>query len=589
MLDVASERVFCDDCQVRLRVQWTPSRQPLGILLGEPQLRHHIKSCPRCKRVYRYEDIDRLVPPAATYAYDVIAEVGAGRFLHCRQNKQIVRLFAREYERDLPPGDIHHLAHAFLDALAAVHEQHREAIATLIRHNGGWVCHLDGTCEAGTEVLFAVIDGLTGLTLGTARMPTENAKDIQQLVDRCVEHFGPPLAVMRDMSSNIERAVTHLSASVRHFVCQYHFLENVGESLTAKPHTELTKQLRKAKICPRLRSLRRDLVRYSRGTAPVTPDQFEQLLHAPRTGLRLNPVQLRRYVAYFLLRWQDDYQADLTGERFPFDQPSLVLYRRCAKLHHLLRRLLIEYPELSRTQPTLVTVCKVLAPAHDSSALVAAAHRLQKAVNLFIELREALRFNRQDGSPVRRDRAPNFSLETARETEPRLTALRDKLSTLIKPGRCPETRHDAQKILDYLDRYWNKLFGHLIELPGREHPVLVARTNAISEQRFGRLKKGWRRRMGTKRLARQLQAARHEELLVANLTNEQYVQAIYGGSLDNLADRFAHVAVKAQHRRCARRNATDQHAIPIARKMLREPHIIRRVAGMLHKLAACFA
>ena len=148
---------------------------------------------------------------------------------------------------------------------------------------------------------------------------------------------------------------------------------------------------------------------------------------------------------------------------------------------------------------------------------------------------------------------------------------------------------DAQKILDYLDRYWDKLLGHLIEPPTTEHPVLVARTNAIPEQRFGHLKKGWRRRMATQKLARQLQAARHEELLVADLTNEQYVQAIYDGSVDNSADRFAHVAVKAKQRRCARRDATDQHAIPIARKTLREPHIIRRVAGMLRKLVACCA
>ena len=588
-LDVASDRVLCEDCAVGLRVQWTPLRQPLGILLGEPLLRHHIKRCPRCKRIYRYERIDMLVPPGANYAYDVVVEVGLGRFLRCRQNKRIVRLFAQEHEQKLPPGDIHHLAHAFLDGLAAVHEESCEAIATLIRRNGGWVCHLDGTCEAGSEVLFTVIDGLTGLRLDTARMPTENAKDIRKLVDRCVGRFGPPLAVMRDLSRNIESAVAHLPSSVRHFVCQYHFLENAGASLTATPHTELTRQLRKAKICPQLRSLRRDLVRYSRDTAPITPAQFEKLLEAPRSASSLDPIQLRRYVAYFLLRWLDDYSADLSGERFPFDQPSLVLHQRCAKLHDSLRRLLARHPKLSRAQPTLATVCRILAPVHDDSPLVEAARRLQKAVNLFTELREALRFQRQGRRPVRRDREPEFSMQDALEAEARLTAFRDRLDTLVKPENCPETRHDAQKVLDYLDRYWDKLFGHLLKLPEREQPVLVPRTNAICEQGFGNLKKGWRRRLGTKNLARQLQAARHEELLVANLANEQYVQAIYGGSLDNLADRFAHVAVKAQHRRCTRRDATDQHAIPVARKTLRKPHIIRRVAGMLNKLAACFA
>lgn len=589
MLDVASERVLCENCQVPLRVQWTSSRQPFGLLLGEPNLRHHIKRCPRCKRVYQYEGIDMLVPPAANYAYDVVAEVGSARLLHRRQNQEIVQRFAEEHERDLPPGDIHHLTHAFLDSLAAVHEQHSESIAVLIQRNGGWVCHLDGTCEVGTDVLFAVIDGLTGLTLGTARMPTENARDIQQLVDRCVERFGPPLAVMRDLSSNIERAVNHLPASVRHFICQYHFLKNVGESLIDGPHAELTKRLRQAKICPRLKSLRHDLVRYSKSADPITATQFDELLRAPQPALTLDATQLRRYVAYFLLRWLDDYQADLAGEGFPFDQPNLVLYRRCAKLHDLLQNLLTQRPELSHTQPTLVTVCEALAPVHANAELETVAHRLQKAVNLFTELREALRFQQQDGSAVRRDRDLGFSPQIARETEARLTALRDRMSTLTRSGRCPETRHDAQTVGDYLDRYWDKLSGHLIELPGRECPVLVGRTNAISEQRFSNLKTGWRRRLGTKKLARQLQAARHEELLVANLANEHYLQAVYAGDLNNLADRFARAATTAQQRRQERRNASDQHAIPVARKTLRKPHIIRRVVGMLNRFAACLS
>lgn len=586
---MASERMLCEDCQVQLRVQWSPSRHPFGILLGEPELRHHIKSCPRCGRVWRSEDIDMLVPPAGKYAYDVVAEVGLGRFLHRRQNEQIVRRFAEEHGRDLPSGSIHHLTHAFLDGLAAVHEQHNESIAALIRSNGGWVCHLDGTCEAGTDVLFAVIDGLTGITLDTARIPAENARDIQQVVERCVERFGPPLAVMHDLSRNIERAVGHLPESVRHLVCQYHFLENVGKSLTDEHHAELTRRLRQAKICPRLRSLRGELVRCSRGTGSITAAQFEELLKQPRSAPELDPIRLRRHVAYFLLRWIDDYRADLVGERFPFDQPSLALYHRCATLHGLLRRLLARRPQLSRAQPTLATMCNVLAPIHDDTALSTAARRLQMAVDLFGELREALRFQQQDRGAARRDREPGISLHDALGTEGRLAAFRDRLNTLTTPGSCPEARHDAQIIIDYLDHYGSKLSGHLIELPGKETSVLVNRTNAISEQRFSRLKTDWRRRLGTKKLARQLQAARHEEQLVANLTNEQYVQAVYGGDLGNLADRFARAAIEARQRRRERRNAGDQHAIPIARKTLREPRITQRVVGMLHKLAACLA
>ena len=530
-----------------------------------------------------------LVPSGANYAYDVVVQVGSGRFLNHLQNEEIVRLMDHEHEMDLPPGDIHHLCHAFLDGLAAVHEEHDEAIATMIQRNGGWVGHLDGTCEAGTEVLFSIIDELTGLTLATARMPTENAKDIKNLVDQCVERFGQPLAVMYDLSTNIERGVAHLPSSVKRFACQYHFLENVGKALTGTLHTELTKQLRKAKICPQLRSLRRDLVRYSKNALPISEAQFEKLLKAPGYASKLDPIQLRRYISYFLLRWLDDYSADLTGERFPFDQPALVLYRRCAKLHDSLQVLLTRHPGLSRAQPTLRTVCRILAPVHDNPLFVTAAHRLQKAVKLFANLRKVLRFRQKDGTTVRRDREPDFSMQVALGMKTRLTAFRDKLKAQIKPENSKEKQHDAKKVVDYLDRYWDKLFGHSIKLAGKGHSVLVHRTNAISEQRFGHLKKGWRRRLGTKNLARQLQAARHEELLVANLENKQYVKAVYGGTLDSMTNRFACVAGKAKHRRNMRRGTTKQRAIPVTRKTLRRPQIIQRVIGMIGKLAACFA
>ena len=581
---MVSERTACEDCGAPLRVQWTSTRRPLGILLGEPRLRHRIKGCPRCGRVYRSEDIDLLVPPAANYAYDVIAEVGAARFLHRRQNQEIVRIFAEEHGRSLPPGAIHHLAHAFLDGLAAVHEQGREAIAGLIARNGGWVCHLDGTCEAGTDVLFAVIDGITGLTLDTARMPTENAADIKEVVDRCVGRFGPPLAVVCDLSQNIARAVAHLPESVRRLDCQYHFLENVGDSLTARHHAELSRLLRGAKICPRLRSLRRDLVRYSRDADPVTPAQFERLLGGSPDGPPPDPIQLRRHIAYLLLRWQADYAADLTGERLPFDQPALALYRRCEKLYRALRGLLARHPGIARAHPTLASICQGLAPVCEDAALAAAAARLQKAVDMFAELREALRFGRQDGAPVRRDRGPDHPPEAASQVESRLDALRDRLAALAESGSCPETRHDARTVLKHLDARRDRLSGHLIDLPGRERPVLVACTNAICEQRFGQTKSAWRRRTGTKKLARLLQAARHEELLVHNLTDEHYVRTLYGGSLDNMPDAFARAAADAQRKRAERRDAADQRVMPVPRKTLRAPRIVERITGMIRRL-----
>jgi hypothetical protein len=55
---------------------------------------------------------------------------------------------------------------------------------------------------------------------------------------------------------------------------------------------------------------------------------MEELLSHPERVKGLDLVALRRMVAYLLLRWLDDFGADLCGECFPFDLPSLAFYRR---------------------------------------------------------------------------------------------------------------------------------------------------------------------------------------------------------------------------------------------------------------------
>jgi len=170
-------------------------------------------------------------------------------------------------------------------------------------------------------------------TLEVAKMTTENASEISQPVPRSVKNFGTPLAVMRDLSKNIQAAKNEVIPDVPDLICHYHFLENVGTKLCEKPHVKLTKALRRLKIRPALKWLRKDLVRWSkRRESSLSPERIERLLSHPDEATELDAVTLRRLVAYVLLRWLDDYGADLHGEYFPFDPPSLAFYRRGRQL-----------------------------------------------------------------------------------------------------------------------------------------------------------------------------------------------------------------------------------------------------------------
>ena len=390
VLDVVNDHTLCDHCHCGLRIQRTLVRYPVGILLGEPILRHHIKKCPVCGREYQYEQLNDLVPPHGNYAYDIMIEVGRDRFQHHRQNQEIKKDIQNRYGLILPESSINDLANRFLDYLAAVHYANAPAIRQIINDNGGYVGHFDGTCEAGTDILFTAIDEISGIVLLTSRMPTENVNDIKEFLDKCRKLFGVPLATMRDLSQNISLARNEVFGDVPDLICQYHFLENVGKSLFKKTHQELTKLLRKLKIRPGLKSLRNGLVRRSKKIPSIPENELNEFLKHPGKQLQLDNAMLRKYITFFIFRWLDDYCSELKGEYFPFDQPGLVFYRRCVEVYDLLSNLsLVSSPLNGREKQTLASIVRVLEPVKSDEDLVNIAQHLEKEVDMACYLRKS--------------------------------------------------------------------------------------------------------------------------------------------------------------------------------------------------------
>lgn len=572
---------------MKLRSQRIVTRYPVGILLGRPFLRHHIKKCPACRQEYPYEEINALVPRHGNYAYDIIIEVGLERFQHHRQNKEIQQEIQNLYGLDLPESSITDLANRFLDYLAAVHYGNASAIKHMIKDNGGYVAHFDGTCEGGTDILFTAIDEISGIVLLTSRMPTENVNDIKAFLEKCRKLFGVPLATMRDLSQNISLARNEVFDGVPDFICQYHFLENVGQSLFKKTHQELTKLLRKLKIRPGLKSLRNGLVRRSKNIPSIPAHEFNPFLKHPGKHLQLENAMLRKYMTFFIFRWLDDYCSELKGEYFPFDQPGLAFYRRCVEVYDLLTNLsLASSPLNGREKQTLASIIRVLEPVKHDKNFVTIAQNLEKEVSLFEELREILRFKRVDGKPVLRQRPPGATIKDVDHIEERLQEFRRQLHIRIADDD-PVIAKSSSILIDYLDKYSDNLVGHVITLPGSNQEILLDRTNNIPEHCFGKTKTGWRRKLGTKKLTRHLQAARHEEFLVANLEQHDYIDAVYGGSLDNMAYCFSKYCDNSLEIRKLRNNKEEKKTMPISKKTLRQPGILLNAIQTLGCLFGC--
>jgi hypothetical protein len=585
-LELVSGCQVCAACGGRLRRVRTAVHRPVGLMLGRPRVRLIHQQCTACGwadpcAVYQHE-----VPPGGNYAYDVIVEVGLARFCDHRQDAEIQDHLQHRWGLSVPASSIGRLADAFLDGLAAVHQAHIPRLRRQLEADGGYALHVDGTCEAETDVLFTASAQPRGWLLDAAKMTSENKPEISKLLRRCKEQFGPPLAVMRDLSQNIADAVGETVPQARDLICQYHFLENVGKKLCEQPHAKLTAALRKLKLCPALRSIRTDLVRWSRAAGRLSAKQIEHVLEHPDDAVvDVEPVALRRLVAYLTLRWLDDYTADLQGEYFPFDLPQLAFYRRGRQLAELLGKLVASPGFPQRELCTLKTIAGHLRPLCDDT-LVGAAARLELAAALFEELRQVLRLSSSPGQRWQRGRGSSEeTLQVAQAMQRRLENWHKQLRRRHGRERDEQRRADQAIVLQYLEKYHQKLVGHVIARDGGRPPLVVRRTNNPAEHRFGSLKQGLRRKVGVKKLTRHIQALRAEAFLVDNLANREYVELVLDGHLANLPAAITKHWPLAQAARKERTQHNTDHPMPTTKQQLRHPALLETVKQLIGEIA----
>jgi len=297
---------------------------------------------------------------------------------------------------------------------------------------------------------------------------------------------------------------------------------------------------------------------------------------------------LRKHLTYFILRWLDDYSSELKGEYFPFDQPHLAYYRRCVKIYDLFSQLIERFTSLKvKEKQTLQNVIRILEPCKTDEILVSSAQRLEKEVKIFEELREVLRFSSPGKKSILRQHPPVSTKKDVSKIQGRLITFNEKLKV-----RSIDNDHDIGNslkiVINYLEKYADKLVGHLITLPGGDK-ILLERTNNISEQNFSKAKIGWRRKLGTKQLKRQLQAARHEEFLCVNLNLQKYIDVVYDGSLDNMPNYFAKYCNQALEIRKLREKPEDKKSMPVSKNLLRQPGMLNVAFQALGGILNCMA
>lgn len=587
-LEVTYSGTRCRNCEGDLKVGWTGERSPVGIKLGEPQVRKHTKVCKRCGQIHHCRALEALVPSCGRYCYDMIMAVGQWYWREDVRVEMIQQRLEQLYRLDVPESTITDLANKFLDYLLAFHRSQQQQIARYMKHSGGYVCHIDGTCEAGTPTIFMAMDGGSKIVLETRKMRAETTSQIQKLLESCDQAYGEPLASVSDLSSQIAKALSRVWPNIPHLLCQYHFLRRLGEKLFDRLHRKLTKGLRRCKIAASQRQMRKDLIRSSKGKPPIDSEQLEQYLtHSGGIADRADIAHMRRYIAYALLLWVRDHPADLEGKHYPFDLPSLAFYRRCKQMQETLEEMF----SAARTGPeqvkTIGTMLRHLRPVSEDEELVEVAGQLTAARKLFDRLRAILRLDFFGSAQQPSTKGANPA-EQGELVEQELEAYREKLREIVDGGKDTARSQAAEKILRYLDRYWSKLIGHhfTTQTPEGEVTIKVFRTNNVAEMLFGEDKRHLRRRMGIANLKRAVATARPERLLVSNLNREVYVNLLLDGSVENLVSHFPSCDEEAKKIRQRRRNRRTDKAIPLRARDIRDEDFLDKVTEGAELLVA---
>nr|QNO52251.1 hypothetical protein BPDGFPMF_00010 [Methanosarcinales archaeon ANME-1 ERB6] len=75
----------------------------------------------------------------------------------------------------------------------------------------------------------------------------DDVPHLQPLLEKVVEMYGLPIAVISDMQPAIIEAVKNVMPGIPHQFCQYHFIKNAGNFMK-KEYKELGKAMKKKEV-----------------------------------------------------------------------------------------------------------------------------------------------------------------------------------------------------------------------------------------------------------------------------------------------------------------------------------------------------
>ena len=558
-------------CGKTLTLLKTYARSLASLAIGEFHAHIAQLTCCPCKKTCNSDELQTIVPPNGKFGFDVIVHVGQALFVRCRNGKQVQQELG-DRNINISLREIDHLGQRFIVYLALAHEQSQGELKQFMGSRGGYILHLDGTCEGDSPHLMTSIDELSRIVLGNVKLPSENAAQLIPFLNEIKQAYGEPIAMVHDMGSAILNAVKAVFPKIPDYICHFHFLKDIGKDLFGHDYSTIRRHLKTHAIRSHLRKTTKGIKR----AIDTDPDALH-CLHAyleskPLYGANMPLMPL--VMVYLIICWVLEARQESHGFGFPFDRPHFDFYRRLQEAYTDLRGLKPKMTDNAQLLP-LLPISKVLADQALSSTVL----RMQDKVGIFDQLRAAMRIAQPDSGDGLNDEG-DADITTIKE---RVTGFRhsQQIKTLAA------TNIAYRKMVKQIDKYWHKLFADPIQVVTKTGTVTLQpqRTNNILEQFFRDLKRRGRKRSGNHALSKILKTMMAQTPLVKNLDNPRYMEIILKGKA-HLAERFAEIDIAHVRKAHAEAQKSTQRYPKRMAEIFKIPHLPRKLVETMPKKAA---
>jgi len=219
-----------------------------------------------------------------------------------------------------------------------------------------------------------------------------------------------------------------------------------------------------------------------------------------------------------------------------------------------------------------VQINKLLEEVLADRELNKAVTGMAKKAQVFDKLRQALRIAMPEGRSGLNDNGDETDIKTIEEQV-------SKFKEWLMGDESRKTTY--LKMIEQMDKYWEKLFANPIIVNTSEGPVTIApqRTNNILERFFRDVKRRGRKKSGTASLNKTLKTILADTPLVRNLEKEEYQKIILNGC-SSLGERFSQIDDKIVRDQLKQAEKNREKILPEVKKIIKQKDLPQKISAL---------